>query len=76
MENKIGLAKNKDDLQKVREENQKLYDEGRIIKDDYEQIDFDIRAREGELEEEKNPPKQNGKYQVINPVIKEEPIEP
>lgn len=76
MENKIGLAKNKDDLQKVREENQKLYDEGRILKDDYEQIDFDIRARAGELEEEKKPPKQNGKYQVINPVIKEEPIEP
>lgn len=76
MENKIGLAKNKEDLQKIREENQKLYDEGRILKDDYEQIDFDIRARAGELEEEKNPPKQNGKYQVINPVIKEEPIEP
>ena len=75
MENKIGLAKNKDDLQKVREENQKLYDEGRILKDDYEQIDFDIRARAGELEEEKKPPKQNGEYQVINPVIKEELIE-
>ena len=53
MENKIGLAKNKEDLQKIREENQKLYDEGRILKDDYEQIDFDIRARAGELEEEK-----------------------
>lgn len=76
MENKIGLAKNKEDLQKIREENQKLYDEGRILKDDYEQIDFDIRARAGELEEEKNPPKKEGKYQTIDPIIKVEPIEP
>ncbi len=76
MENKIGLAKNKEDLQKIREENQKLYDEGRILKDDYEQIDFDIRARAGELEEEKNHPKKEGKYQTIDPIIKEEPIEP
>ena len=75
IENKIGLAKNKDDLQKVREEIQKLYDEGRILKDDYEQIDFDIRAREGELEKEKNPPKTEGKYQTIDPIIKVEPIE-
>ena len=76
IENKIDLAKNENDLQSIREEIQKLYDEGKIRKDDYEDIDFDIRAKEGELEEKKKPLTQDTQYQVIEPSFSKEQNEP
>lgn len=77
LSNKIDSAKNKDDLSKIKEEIQQLYDEGKIIKDDYENINFDIKAKKDELEEaKKEKPTTVEKYEVINPVPSKEPIEP